>query len=71
MRILIASLLLLSTSAGAQAPAAPAEPPKPSESAGKPAAPKSEPRPGTPEEGVFTPSEEVSADKEVDFPADL
>ncbi len=71
MRILIASLLLLSTSAGAQSPGDPAEPPQPSEAASKSAAPKPGPRPGTPEEGVFTPSEEVSADKEVDFPADL
>lgn len=65
MRFLIAlSLLIVSTASAQSAPEKP--PPKPDAKTEAP-----EPRPGTPQENAFVPSEEVSADKEVDFPADL
>lgn len=68
-RVLAALLLLAGTEAGAQEPApatpAPAEPP---------AQEVKEDTKATPSAGserVFRPSEEVSPDQEVDFPADL
>lgn len=70
MKKLCALVLLVAATVSAQTEPTPrpADPPKPTD--GK-AANKPEPKPGTPVEEVFRPSEEVSADKEIDFPADL
>ncbi|MAY25706.1 MAG: hypothetical protein CMK02_05335 [Polycyclovorans sp.] len=68
--VLIAALLLVAASrAGAQAPAAP--PPVSPTATPAPSAPPDAPPDAPPPDRKYRPSEEVSADAEVDFPADL